>query len=118
MKKARWSRRAPSHDRGDDDKRHTFFREAHHFDYLEKAYSLETSRMHIPQEATECASGPPAASSGEEAYSIAVTVLEAIPEAAEQDVLILATDIDRKCFAAAKQAFPGRIELGRCPGGI
>lgn len=69
-----------------------FFREAHHFDYL---------RDHVlPGLLSEARRGgkvriwSAGSSSGEEAYSIAITVLEHLPEAPNLDVRILASDID------------------------
>lgn len=69
-----------------------FFREHHHFDHLKKcvleplAPSLRMGgRLRI---------WSAACSTGEEPYSLALTVLECLPEAPSLDVKILATDID------------------------
>ncbi|OYX34939.1 MAG: chemotaxis protein [Caulobacterales bacterium 32-69-10] len=64
-----------------------FFREPHHFDHL---------REHLPGWA---AKGPvrlwsAGCSTGQEPYSMALTVLACLPNAAELDIRILATDID------------------------
>ena len=69
-----------------------FFREPHHFEYL---------RTHV---LAPLLAKPPASrrvriwsagcSTGEEPYSIAMTVIEAIPELARWDLRILATDLD------------------------
>lgn len=69
-----------------------FFREPHHFEFL-------TSHI-MPAIGAAAKSGKrvriwsAGCSSGEEPYSIAITLLEAMPDAAERDVLVLATDID------------------------
>lgn len=69
-----------------------FFREAHHFDILARQVLpplIETARKggRVRLWSAAC-------SSGEEAYSIAMTVLEAFPDVARYDLLLLATDID------------------------
>jgi chemotaxis protein methyltransferase CheR len=70
----------------------SFFRESHHFDYLRDDYlrgrvadSRGTRRIRI-----WCA----AASTGEEPYSIAISIAEAIPDWERWDIRILATDLD------------------------
>jgi chemotaxis protein methyltransferase CheR len=70
----------------------SFFRESHHFDFLRDDYlraraadSKGSRRIRI-----WCS----AASTGEEPYSIAMSVAEAIPEWDRWDIRILATDLD------------------------
>lgn len=70
----------------------SFFRESHHFDFLRDEYlrpraadARGTRRIRI-----WCA----AASTGEEPYSIAMSVAEAIPDWERWDIRILATDLD------------------------
>ncbi|WP_297371631.1 protein-glutamate O-methyltransferase CheR [Acidocella sp.] len=69
-----------------------FFREPHHFEHLK-------ARM-LPGMAQFARGGgrvrlwSAACSSGQEAYSMALTLLEVMPDAARFDVKILATDID------------------------
>jgi chemotaxis protein methyltransferase CheR len=78
-----------------------FFRENHHFDYLRdeilrpRVAKLAASRR-IRIWSSAC-------SSGEEPYSIAMTVCEAIPDVASWDIKILATDIDSDMVARAKR---------------
>jgi chemotaxis protein methyltransferase CheR len=69
-----------------------FFREGHHFDYLREqvlkplvAQSAATRRVRI---------WSAGCSTGEEAYSLAMTVIEALPDLRRWDVKILATDLD------------------------
>jgi len=74
-----------------------FYREPHHFDHLRDVM--------MPELAARARSGgrvrlwSAACSNGQEPYSMALTVLEKLPEAAELDVRILATDIDPNMVA-------------------
>jgi chemotaxis protein methyltransferase CheR len=77
-----------------------FFRENHHFEHL---------RDHVlPGLVTRARNGgrvriwSAACSDGQEPYSIALTVLSMLPNAADYDFRILATDIDPKILAAAR----------------
>lgn len=74
-----------------------FYREPHHFDHLRDKV--------MPQLAAKARAGgrvrlwSAACSNGQEPYSMAMTVLDVLPEAAELDVRILATDIDPNMVA-------------------
>jgi len=68
----------------------SFFRESHHFDYLRDILIPEKIRcndyrLHI---------WSAGCSTGEEPYTIAITLFEAIPDPDKWDIKILATDID------------------------
>lgn len=69
-----------------------FFREDHHFTDL--AARLRGGWADHVRRGGRLRIWSSASSSGEEPYSIALTVLSVIPDAAERDVRILATDID------------------------
>lgn len=77
-----------------------FFREPHHFECLAKQI--------LPQLMDRAKSGGrvriwcAGCSSGEEAYSGAMTVLESFPQAASLDVRILATDIDSSVITTGR----------------
>jgi chemotaxis protein methyltransferase CheR len=74
-----------------------FFREPHHFEYL--------ARVIVPAIVSATKRGQPVriwsagCSSGEEPYSIALTLLDAMPDVADRDVLVLATDLDPNMIA-------------------
>ena len=69
-----------------------FFREQHHFEHL-KAHILP-SLVAKARDGGSVRIWSAACSSGEEPYSIALTILSVMPDAAALDVKILATDID------------------------
>ena len=77
-----------------------YFREPHHFDHLREVVMpklAETARRggRVRLWSAAC-------SNGQEPYSMAITVLSALPEAANLDVKILATDIDPNMIAEGK----------------
>jgi len=77
-----------------------YFREPHHFDHLRDQL--------MPKLAEHAKRGgrvrlwSAASSNGQEPYSMAITILTALPEAANLDVKILATDIDPNMVAEGK----------------
>ena len=77
-----------------------YFREPHHFDHLRDTI--------MPKLAERARRGgrvrlwSAACSNGQEPYSMAITVLSVLPEAAKLDVKILATDIDPIMVAEGK----------------
>lgn len=89
----------------------SFFREPGHFDYLRKNFLPEclqkkqkSGRLRIRAWSAGC-------SSGEEPYSIAITLLEALPKTQTWDVKILATDISTRVLQSARQGLyePQRV---------
>jgi chemotaxis protein methyltransferase CheR len=77
-----------------------FFRESHHFDYLQE--ELLRARAADPNATRRIRIWSAACSSGEEPYSIAMAVCEAIPDFRRWDIKILATDIDSDMVATAR----------------
>jgi chemotaxis protein methyltransferase CheR len=79
-----------------------FFREPHHFDHLREKVlapriaAVKAGRARMRLWSAGC-------STGQEPYSIAFTVLSLLPEAPNLDVKILATDIDTKVLATARE---------------
>ncbi len=75
----------------------SFFRESHHFEFLE-----EQLRRHRPAGPLRIWSS--ACSTGQEPYSIAMTVAEALGSLQGKDIRILASDIDTQVLHEASEA--------------
>lgn len=90
-----------------------FYREDHHFDFLQSQV--------LPRLATQARQGnrvriwSAGCSSGEEPYSIAMAVLDTIPDAAKYDIRILATDIDCLTLDRARRGVYEADTLGALP---
>lgn len=77
-----------------------FFREAHHFEHFRKhAIPKIAEKIKNKKRVRLWSAG---CSSGQEAYSMAIALLEALPEAGNADVKILATDLDSRMVAIGK----------------
>lgn len=75
----------------------SFFREPGHFHFLRETfipYLLEKDVRRARLWSAGC-------STGEEPYSLAMVLLDAIPDLASRDVLVLATDISTRALSAA-----------------
>ncbi len=78
----------------------SFFREPYHFDYL--AQTVLPALMEKKDRAARLRVWCAGCSSGEEAYSIAMVLKEAIPRLDSWDARILATDLDSNVLAIAR----------------
>lgn len=93
-----------------------FFREPHHFEFIKSSV--------LPDLAARARSGgqirlwSAACSSGEEPYSIALTLMEVLPEATKLDVRILATDIDTNMLARGRAGVYSSSALSSIPQGV
>jgi chemotaxis protein methyltransferase CheR len=78
-----------------------FFRENQHFEYLKNTFipSLKTRTGKNPKKLRVWSAG---CSTGEEPYTIAITLLESLPPGSGWDLKILATDLSTKVLASAK----------------
>ena len=79
-----------------------FFREAHHFRFLSEKFFPAFKRVAHYGGARRMRLWSAGASTGEEPYSLAMTVLEAFPDIHDWDIKILATDIDTNVLARAE----------------
>ena len=91
----------------------SFFRESHHFDFLRDEYlrarvadARATRRIRI-----WCA----AASTGEEPYSIAISIAEAIPDWDRWDIRVLATDLDTNVLQTCTRGVYGEDRVRGMP---
>jgi chemotaxis protein methyltransferase CheR len=90
-----------------------FFREPHHFEHLRSRVLpplLEPARKGAPVRLWSAG-----CSSGQEPYSIALTILSLMPDAASRDIKILATDIDPNMVARGRRGIYTPAELREAP---
>ena len=86
-----------------------FFREAKHLEWLRQDILPRlTARRRVRIWSAGC-------SSGEEPYSIAIVLLEAIPDLADWDAAILATDLSTEVLARARQGIYPASRLREVP---
>jgi chemotaxis protein methyltransferase CheR len=90
-----------------------FFREPHHFEHLKNVV--------LPTLVAKARSGgrvrlwSAACSSGQEPYSMALTLLSLMPDAGDYDVRILATDIDPNILTEARRGIYGEDAVSQIP---
>lgn len=90
-----------------------FFREPHHFQHLEKVVLAE--RANMARKGGRLRIWSAGCSNGQEPYSIAMSILSAVPEAASLDVKVLATDIDPNMVAAGREGVYGDEAIAAVP---
>jgi len=93
-----------------------FFREPHHFDHLAK-YVLPPL-VDTARRGARVRLWSAACSSGQEPYSIALTLLALMPDAARYDVKVLATDIDPDMLKEADRGVYSEAALAEVPAAL
>lgn len=91
----------------------SFFRENHHFNKLRDEILINQLERAKGGERVRIWSA--GCSSGQEPFSIAMTILDALPEVDRYDIKILATDIDQEILKVAKKAEYERDQLTEVP---
>ncbi len=80
-----------------------FFRERHHFEFLSDYVFPELKQVPLHHGSRRIRIWSAGTASGEEAYSLAITVMEAFPYQYDWDIKILATDIDTNALRCAEE---------------
>jgi len=90
-----------------------FFREPHHFEYLKE--TVLPPLLQAAKRGGRVRIWSAGCSKGQEPYSIAMTVLSLMPDAANYDVRILATDIDPNVLQEGRDGLYDKSELEDMP---
>jgi|GEM_PF-32186 len=97
----------------------SFFRESHHFDYLRTWVQDRMAAAYAAPELRKIHIWSAGCSTGEEPYSIAMTVAQALgPDLSDWDVKITATDIDSEVLKFASAGLYPRERIGSLPTGM
>jgi chemotaxis protein methyltransferase CheR len=81
----------------------SFFRENHHFEMLQESVIPGVLASKREQQSREINIWSAGCSTGEEAYSIAMTIRECVPDISEWKIKILATDLDSNVLDQASR---------------
>lgn len=93
----------------------SFFRESIHFDFLADTFLPEVIAQKQRNKDLRLRAWSAGCSSGEEPYSIAITLLEALTERSRWDVKLLATDISTRILHRAQQGVYDRERIDPVP---
>ena len=89
----------------------SFFRDMHPFEALRTTFLPELVARRAAERKLRLWSN--ACSSGQEAYSLAMLIMEAVPSLQDWEVGILATDISREMVQRTQQGVYGQVEVNR-----
>ncbi len=92
-----------------------FFRESHHFDHLAKIAMPKILARLNHAHSRRLRIWSAGCSSGQEPYSIAMTLRDCVPDLAQWDARILATDIDTDILDRASKGVYGGSEISSIP---
>jgi chemotaxis protein methyltransferase CheR len=93
-----------------------FFREPHHFDHL--ATCVLPPLVEAARRGGKIRLWSAACSNGQEPYSIALTLLSVMPDAAKYDVKVLATDIDPSMLEEADRGVYSETAVAAVPAAL
>ena len=94
-----------------------FFRENHHFDHLAQNAVAEAAKRTAGRQ-IRLRIWSAGCSSGQEPFSIAMTIAENIPDFARHDIKILATDLDSNMVARCRTGEYAAAEVESIPAGL
>ncbi len=95
-----------------------FFRESHHFEHLADVFVPEMTHLFKARGSNRLRIWSAGCSSGEEPYSIAMTLAQAMPSLKTYDVKILATDLDTSMVAKGKAGLYSSEAIENVSGGL
>ncbi|MBV9078386.1 MAG: protein-glutamate O-methyltransferase [Methylobacteriaceae bacterium] len=90
-----------------------FFREPHHFDHLRE--NVLPPAIEAAKRGGRLRLWSAGCSTGQEPYSIALTLLSVLPNAGDYDIRILASDIDPSVIATARRGIYSESEVASIP---
>jgi chemotaxis protein methyltransferase CheR len=93
-----------------------FFREPHHFEHLKT--QVLPALLERARAGGRVRIWSAACSTGQEPYSIAMTLLSLMPDAARYDIRILATDIDPNVVEEARRGLYSEESVNQVPAGL
>ena len=93
----------------------SFFREAKHFEFLRKTFLPKLLERKRKKRNFRIRTWSAGCSSGEEPYSIAITLLEAVQGQGRWDIKVLATDISTSMLEAAQRGIYDKSRIGPVP---
>jgi chemotaxis protein methyltransferase CheR len=93
----------------------SFFRETKHFEFLSKQYLPELVATCKAERRKRIRAWSAGCSTGEEPYTLAIILLEAIPDISSWDVKILATDIDSNVLETGRRGLYRKKQIEPMP---